>query len=90
MRVLVQNTLTNRQWVGFDGVAGFLIGRDAGCDVQLDSRFVADVHARVERNDGMWEVELLPGDRLPNLRGDGDRAAFMRAKDTLAVVVPPP
>ena len=61
MRVLVQNTLTNRQWVAFDGVAGFLIGRDGGCQVQLDSRFVADAHARVERNDGMWEVELLPG-----------------------------
>ncbi|SET69911.1 SPL family radical SAM protein [Geodermatophilus poikilotrophus] len=39
---------------------------------------------------GVSDVELLPGDRLPNLRGDGDRAAFMRAKDTLAVVVPPP
>src|SRR3712207_4937395 len=38
---------------------------------------------------GVSDVELLAGDRLPNLRGDGDRAAFMRAKDTLAVVVPP-
>jgi len=61
MRVLVQNTLTNRQAVAFDGAAGFLIGRDDRCDVKLDSRFVAPVHARVERNDGMWEVELLPG-----------------------------
>ena len=39
---------------------------------------------------GVSDVELLTGDRLPNLRGDGDRAAFMRAKDTLAVVVPAP
>ncbi|MBB3677457.1 SPL family radical SAM protein [Modestobacter versicolor] len=39
---------------------------------------------------GVDAVELLPGDRLPNLRGDGDRAAFMAAKQTLAVVVPPP
>ena len=39
---------------------------------------------------GVSDVELLAGDRLPSLRGDGDRAAFMAAKDTLAVVVPPP
>jgi spore photoproduct lyase len=38
---------------------------------------------------GVSDIELLSGDRLPNLRGDGDRAAFMRAKQTLAVVVPP-
>jgi spore photoproduct lyase len=39
---------------------------------------------------GVPDIELLAGDRLPNLRGDGDRAAFMRAKDTLAVVVGAP
>ncbi|MFW3170404.1 radical SAM protein [Geodermatophilus sp. CPCC 206100] len=39
---------------------------------------------------GVSDVELLRSDRLPNLRGDGDRAAFMRAKDTLAVVVGAP
>jgi spore photoproduct lyase len=38
---------------------------------------------------GVTDIELLRGDRLPNLRGDGDRAAFMAAKQTLAVVVPP-
>ena len=36
---------------------------------------------------GVDDIELLPGDRLPGLRGDGDRAAFMAAKQTLAVVV---
>ncbi|QOV88002.1 ATPase, T2SS/T4P/T4SS family [Humisphaera borealis] len=61
MRVVVQNTLTNRQWVAVDGPAGFLIGRDPTCDVRLESRFIAGVHARVERNDGAWEIELLPG-----------------------------
>ncbi|MPR00540.1 radical SAM protein [Modestobacter sp. I12A-02628] len=39
---------------------------------------------------GVRDVELLSGDRLPNLRGDGDRAAFMAAKQTLAVVVGAP
>ena len=39
---------------------------------------------------GVRDVELLTGDRLPSLRGDGDRAAFMAAKDTLAVVVGAP
>src|SRR3954447_13225390 len=38
---------------------------------------------------GVSDIELLRGDRLPNLRGDGDRAAFMRAKQPLAVVVAP-
>lgn len=39
---------------------------------------------------GVPDVRVLTGDRLPNLRGDGDRAAFMAAKDTLAVVVGAP
>jgi spore photoproduct lyase len=46
------------------------------------------VLARLEAA-GVSDIELLGGDRLPNLRGDGDRAAFMAAKQTLAVVVPP-
>ncbi len=47
------------------------------------------VLARLE-SAGVQDVELLRGDRLPNLRGDGDRAAFMRAKNTLALVVGAP
>src|SRR3712207_1530211 len=39
---------------------------------------------------GVSDVELLRGDRLPSLRGDGDRAAFMAAKNTMAVVVGAP
>ncbi len=61
MRVVVQNTLTNRQWVGIDSPAGFTIGRDANCDVKLDSRFVSGLHARVERGADGWEFELPPG-----------------------------
>src|SRR5690349_25172236 len=61
MRVVVQNTLTTRQWVGFDSPAGFTVGREAACDVTLDSRFVSGTHLRVERSDAGWEVELLPG-----------------------------
>jgi spore photoproduct lyase len=45
--------------------------------------------ARLEAG-GVSDVELLRGDRLPNLRGDGDRAAFMAAKNTMAVVVGAP
>ncbi|MEX5719353.1 SPL family radical SAM protein [Geodermatophilus maliterrae] len=47
------------------------------------------VLARLEAA-GVDAIEMLKGDRLPNLRGDGDRAAFMAAKDTLALVVPAP
>src|ERR1051325_2981536 len=64
MRVVVQNTLTNRQWVAFDAPAGFTVGRDASCDVKLDSRFVSGTHIRIERADVQgrpgWEVEALP------------------------------
>jgi pilus assembly protein CpaF len=67
MRVVVQNTLTNRQWVAYDAPGGFAVGREPTCQVRLDSRFVSPVHARVERtevagaNGSGWELELLPG-----------------------------
>jgi len=61
MRVIVQNTLTNRQWVAFDGPGGFSIGRDETCNVRLDSRFVSGQHARVERAENGWELEVLEG-----------------------------
>jgi len=61
MRVVVQNTLTNRQWVAFDSPAGFTVGRDDTCSVKLDSRFISGTHLKVERSEIGWEVELLPG-----------------------------
>jgi pilus assembly protein CpaF len=65
MRVLVQNTLTNRQWVAFDGPAGFTVGRDGTCDVRLESRFVSGTHLKVERAEVAggpgWEIQVLPG-----------------------------
>ncbi|MEI8198386.1 MAG: ATPase, T2SS/T4P/T4SS family, partial [Phycisphaerae bacterium] len=70
MRVVVQNTLTNRQWVAFDAPGGFSIGRGPTCDVRLESRFVSPLHARVERTErggaggragAGWELEVLPG-----------------------------
>jgi Flp pilus assembly CpaF family ATPase len=69
MRVLVQNTLTNRQWVAFDGPAGFVVGRDPGSDVALDSRFVSGTHLRVERSEIGWEVELLPNVSAVEING---------------------
>ncbi len=61
MRVVVQNTLTNRQWVGFEGAGGFVVGREGACDVKLESRFVSGRHLRVERAEGGWEVEVFGG-----------------------------
>jgi len=96
MRVLVQNTLTNRQWVAFDGPAGFTVGRDDSCDVKLDSRFVSGVHVRVERRDGNWEIYMLtPGlpdtlrrltnnpadDLYPAWSRDGQQLAFASRRD---------
>ena len=69
MKVSIQNTLTNRQWVGFDGPAGFTIGRNETCEVRLDSRFVSGVHARVERSESGWEIELFAGANAVELDG---------------------
>jgi pilus assembly protein CpaF len=60
MRVVVQNTLTNRQWVAVDSPAGFTVGRDDACAVKLESRFVSGTHLKVERSEAGWEVEVLP------------------------------
>ncbi len=39
---------------------------------------------------GVADIQLLPGDRLPSITADNPRAAYARAKATLAVVVAPP
>lgn len=49
----------------------------------------ANVVARCEAA-GVADIRVLPGDRLPSLNADNDRAAYALAKQTLAVVVAPP
>jgi spore photoproduct lyase len=49
----------------------------------------ANVVARCEAA-GVEDITVLSGDRLPALRADDDRAAYVLAKRTLAVVVAPP
>ena len=39
---------------------------------------------------GVPEITVLPGDRMPAMRAENDRAAYALAKRTLAVVVAPP
>ena len=39
---------------------------------------------------GVTDIALLRSDRIPGVRGEGERAAYARAKATLAVVVSPP
>ena len=75
MKVTVQNTLTNRQWIGFDGPSGFVIGRDANCDIRLDSRFVSAQHARVERSDAGWDLEVLSGANPVEIDGKEAKAS---------------
>jgi spore photoproduct lyase len=48
-----------------------------------------DIVARCEAA-GVADIEVLPGDRLPPLRADNDRAVYALAKRTMAVVVAPP
>ncbi|KUI32416.1 radical SAM protein [Mycobacterium sp. IS-1742] len=49
----------------------------------------AEIIARCEAA-GVEDITVLPGDRLPSLGADTDRAAYALAKRTLAVVVAPP
>jgi pilus assembly protein CpaF len=62
VRVVVQDTLRNRQWLGLDVESGFSVGRDPGCSVTLEnSRFVSRRHFFVERTEEGWAVTVDPG-----------------------------
>ena len=70
MRVVVQDTLKNQQWVGYEGLAGFVVGRDDECSVSLaSSRFVSRRHCQVDRGADGWEVQVL--DRASPVTVDG-------------------
>ncbi len=59
MRVVVQDTIKNKQWVAYEGLAGFTVGRDDDNSVCLgSSRFVSRRHFRVDRGEGGWLVEV--------------------------------
>jgi pilus assembly protein CpaF len=61
VRVVVQDTLRNRQWVGYDADSGFSVGRERSCNVALDaSRFVSRMHFFVERTETGWVVAVDP------------------------------
>ncbi|WP_292988670.1 spore photoproduct lyase family protein [Mycobacterium sp.] len=49
----------------------------------------ASIVARCEAA-GVTDIQVLPGDRLPPIRGENERAVYALAKRTLAVVVAPP
>ncbi len=69
MRVVVQDTLRNEQWVAYEGLAGFTVGRGEECDISLKaSRFVSRVHVQVDRGAGGWEVVVDP--RATDVRVD--------------------
>ena len=71
MRVVVQDTLKNRQWVGYDGPAGFTVGRDEECVIRLEtSRFVSRNHLRVERGADGWSLAV--DDRATSANVDGE------------------
>jgi len=61
VRVVVQDTLKNRQWVGYDADSGFAIGRESNCAVCLStSRFVSRQHIFVERSETGWTLTVDP------------------------------
>ncbi|WP_199199264.1 spore photoproduct lyase family protein [Amycolatopsis sp. CA-128772] len=49
----------------------------------------AEIVARCE-DAGVTDIEFLRSDRITGLRGEDERATYVRAKSTLAVVVSPP
>jgi pilus assembly protein CpaF len=62
MRVVIQDTLKNKQWVGYEGVAGFTVGRHDECTIALTtSRFVSRVHLQVDKTERGWEIQVHPG-----------------------------
>ena len=61
VRVVVQDTLRNRQWVGYDADTGFSVGRAAECGVALEnSRFVSKQHFFVEPTEEGWVLVVDP------------------------------
>jgi pilus assembly protein CpaF len=71
MRVVVQDTIKNKQWVGYDGMAGFTVGRDDESVVALgSSRFVSRHHFQVERGEEGWQLQV--DKRATGLTVDGD------------------
>lgn len=60
MRVVVQDTLKNTRTVPYKGQAGFRIGRDASCEICLDSTMVSKQHAQVDRSSAGWEIRVAP------------------------------
>ncbi len=71
MRVVVQDTLKNKQWVGYDGMAGFTVGREDDCTVCLgSSKFVSRHHLTIERGERGWEIEVF--ERASAVKIDGE------------------
>ena len=69
MRVVVQDTLRNQQWVAYEGTAGFTVGRGEECDICLAaSRFISRVHVQVDRVESGWELKV--DDRAREVRID--------------------
>ena len=61
VRVVVQDTIRNRQWVGYDADTAFSVGRGAETSVPLEnSRFVSRRHFFVERSEGGWTLAVDP------------------------------
>ena len=72
MRVVVQDTLRNKQWVGYEGLAGFTVGRDSDCSVCLgESRFVSRHQFQVDRGESGWQ--LLVHERATPVNVDNQR-----------------
>jgi len=73
MRVIVQDTLKGLPQQRFSpGRRGFTIGRALECDIVLESRFVADRHATVERSPHGWTLCVLSGARSVDVEQSGE------------------
>ena len=71
VRVIVQDTLKNREWVGYDAQQGFAIGRDSDCALCLHpSKFVSRRHLFAERTEDGWQLLVNSGAGAVTVDGD--------------------
>lgn len=71
MRVVVQDTLRNQQWVAYEGVSGFSVGRGEECDICLSaSRFISRIHVQIEKSPQGWELRV--DERAKDVRVDDE------------------
>ena len=70
MQIIVQDTIGNRQAGPFTFEGGVRIGSDEECEIHLNSRMVSRIHARLDRAEGGWTLQVADGKSSLIIDGD--------------------